>query len=258
VTQDTRRRRVLTRLVPPMEEGTSEQFERELTEQKPPVVLVPDDDAETAIGVYWIALPIRYPVTSRIKRLIDIAGSLLLITLSSPLIVLVMAFIWIVSRGPAIYVQRRIGYRCREFDMYKFRTMVLDADRHEHKLKQPDEAFLKVRNDPRITWWGRFLRRFSIDELPQLFNVLEGSMSLVGPRPLLLSDLGNFPLRNQMRRFSVHPGLTGLWQVSGRSSTSEEERLELDKQYVNDWSLWLDVKILARTVFVVLSGRGAV
>lgn len=221
-------------------------------------VLIPSEDGETAAGVYWVDLYARHPIGSRLKRLMDIAFSIVFIALSAPFMVLTVLFIRIVSRGPAIYVQRRIGFRCTEFDMYKFRTMIPGADRHEAQLKQSDDAFLKVRNDPRITWWGRFLRRYSIDELPQLFNVLAGSMSLVGPRPLLLSDLGNFPLRNQMRRFSVSPGLTGLWQVSGRSATSEADRLELDKKYVNEWSLWLDLKILVRTVRAVFSARGAV
>jgi len=221
-------------------------------------ILTPSEDGETAAGVYWVDLYARHPVGSRLKRLMDIVFSVVFMALSAPLMLLTLVFIWSVGRGPAIYVQRRIGFRCTEFDMYKFRTMIPGADRHEAQLKQSDDAFLKVRNDPRITWWGRFMRRYSIDELPQLFNVLAGSMSLVGPRPLLLSDLGNFPLRNQMRRFSVHPGLTGLWLVSGRSATSEEDRLELDKEYVNEWSLWLDLKILVRTVGAVLAGRGAV
>ncbi len=221
-------------------------------------VLIPSEDGETATGVLWVDLYARHPIGSRLKRLIDIAFSIVFIALSAPIMLLTLVFIWIAGRGPAIYVQRRIGFRCTEFGMYKFRTMIPGADHHEEQLRRSDDAFLKVPNDRRITWWGRFLRRYSIDELPQLFNVLAGSMSLVGPRPLLLSDLGNFPLRNQMRRFSVHPGITGLWQVSGRSSTSEENRLELDKQYVNEWSLRLDLKILVRTVGAVLSGRGAV
>ena len=221
-------------------------------------LLTPSEDGETAVGIYWVDLYLRHPVGARLKRMMDIAFSIVFIVLSAPFMLLTLVFIWIVSLGPAIYVQRRIGFRCTEFDMYKLRTMIPGADRHEARLKQADDAFLKVTNDPRITWWGQFLRRYSIDELPQLVNVLNGSMSLVGPRPLLLSDLSNFPLRSQMRRFSVHPGLTGLWQVSGRSSTTEENRLELDKQYVNEWSLWLDLKILVRTAGAVFSGRGAV
>jgi lipopolysaccharide/colanic/teichoic acid biosynthesis glycosyltransferase len=221
-------------------------------------VLEPTEDVETVLGVYWLNLDARYPVASRTKRLLDVVFASLFLVLSAPLLIATMLFIWTVSRGAAIYVQRRIGFRCAEFEMYKFRTMVPGAERDEQKLKAGDEGFFKMKDDPRVTWWGRFLRRFSIDELPQLFNVLEGTMSLVGPRPILLSDLEHYPLRNQMRRFSVKPGLTGLWQVSGRSSTSEDERLELDKQYVNEWSLWLDFRILVRTIGAVIFGSGAV
>lgn len=221
-------------------------------------ILEPSEEGETAIGVYWVDLYARYPVGSRIKRLIDIVFASMFILLSAPLLIATLLIIWTASRGPAIYVQRRIGFRCGEFDMYKFRTMIPGAEHQEKMLKGAGEGFFKIKDDPRVTWWGRFLRRYSIDELPQLFNVLEGTMSLVGPRPLLLTDLDNYPLRNQMRRFSVKPGLTGLWQVSGRSATTEDDRLQLDKQYVNEWSLWLDFKILARTVRAVLSGSGAV
>ncbi len=142
--------------------------------------------------------------------------------------------------------------------MYKFRTMYTGAHAREAELaRQEGRAFLKIASDPRITRLGRFLRRYSLDELPQLFNVLEGTMSLVGPRPLLLTDLDRFPRRSQMRRFSVKPGMTGLWQVSGRSSCTDQQRMELDRQYVNEWSLGLDLRILLRTVRVVLSGRNA-
>lgn len=221
-------------------------------------VLDPSEDGETALGVYWVDLYARYPVASRLKRLLDVAFSLIFIVLAAPLLLLTMLFIWIVSRGPAIYIQRRIGFRCIVFDMYKFRTMAVGADRQEDEMKPAGASFLKIPDDPRVAWWGRFLRRYSVDELPQLFNVLGGSMSLVGPRPLLLSDLGHYPLRNQMRRFSVKPGLTGLWQVSGRSATSEDERLNLDRKYVNEWSLSLDLRILAKTLRAVLSAEGSV
>ncbi len=188
----------------------------------------------------------------------DIAGSLILITLAAPLFLAIIFAIRITSRGPAVFVQQRIGFRCNRFDMYKFRTMVNDAEALERKLAaELGSHFLKLPKDFRVTPVGRFLRRFSLDELPQLFNVLQGRMSLVGPRPLLVGDLENFPLRGQMRRFSVRPGLTGLWQVSGRSLTTAEERMRLDREYVNRWSLRLDIKILAQTVAVVFTGRGA-
>ncbi|MDX1584376.1 MAG: sugar transferase [Thermoanaerobaculia bacterium] len=212
---------------------------------------------ETAHGAYWFDLRARRPWAARTKRLIDLWGSLILIILLAPVFITIMVLIKLTSPGPVAFRQRRIGFRCNEFDMYKFRTMVVDAEKMQAELDGHQKPFFKMTDDPRITPIGRYLRRFSLDELPQLFNVVEGTMSLVGPRPLLISDLKKFPLRGQMRRFSVKPGITGLWQVSGRSSTSDEDRLRLDREYVNHWSLWLDTKILFRTVGAVLSGRGA-
>ncbi len=214
---------------------------------------------QTVHGAYWFDLQTRRPLAARAKRTLDVTLSLVLVVLLAPLFLLLIALIKLTSRGPAIFVQRRIGLRCHEFDMYKFRTMVADAEHLQEMMAAARQSdFFKMPGDPRITPLGRFLRRYSLDELPQLFNVLEGTMSLVGPRPLLLSDLRHFPLRGQMRRFSVKPGITGLWQVSGRSETTEEERMRLDREYVNHWSFWLDLEILARTVGAVISGRGAV
>ena len=219
--------------------------------------LSPRDD--TLHGTYWFDLRTRRPTAARVKRAIDFAGALALIVLLAPLMLLVVLMVTLTSRGPAVFVQRRIGFRCNEFGMYKFRTMIANAEQLEAELKEgAGSDYFKLHDDPRITPAGRFLRRFSLDELPQLFNVLEGTMSLVGPRPLLVSDLERLPIRGQMRRFSVRPGITGLWQVSGRSATTDEQRMQLDRDYINNWSLWLDVKILARTLGAVLSGRGAV
>jgi lipopolysaccharide/colanic/teichoic acid biosynthesis glycosyltransferase len=217
-----------------------------------------DPRDETLHGTYWFDLRTRRPFAARLKRILDIAGSLALIVLLAPLMLLLAALVKLTSAGPAVFVQRRIGFRCNEFGMFKFRTMIADAERLQAELAGEDSDYFKIENDPRITSIGRFLRRYSLDELPQLFNVLEGTMSLVGPRPLLVSDLERLPMRGQMRRFSVLPGITGLWQVSGRSATTDEERMELDREYINRWSLWLDMKILVRTIAVVLSGRGAV
>ncbi|MBW3565126.1 MAG: sugar transferase [Acidobacteria bacterium] len=217
-----------------------------------------DEGDETSYGVYWHDLRARRPWGAHAKRLIDIIASVILIVFSAPLFIILALLIRLTSEGPVVFRQRRIGFRCIEFDMYKFRTMVVGAEAMQAELEsERDSQFFKMESDPRITPIGRLLRRTSLDELPQLFNVLEGTMSLVGPRPLLLSDLSRFPLRGQMRRFSVKPGITGLWQVSGRSLTSEEERMRLDREYVNRWSLWLDVRILFRTLWVVLTGRGA-
>lgn len=212
----------------------------------------------TSLGVYWFDLQARRPVAARVKRLIDILVAMTLIVLLAPLMLGLIVLIRSTSPGPSTFRQRRIGFRCNEFDMYKFRTMVVNADSEQDALAAGGSDFLKIHADPRITRVGRVLRKYSLDELPQLFNVVEGTMSLVGPRPLLLSDLGKFPLRGQMRRFSVRPGLTGLWQVSGRSGTTDEQRMQLDREYVTRWSLGLDLSILLRTIPAVFSGRGAV
>jgi lipopolysaccharide/colanic/teichoic acid biosynthesis glycosyltransferase len=212
----------------------------------------------TMTGVFWLDLATLHPVRARVKRILDILLALTLIVVTAPLFLLVMLLIKATSRGPAIFRQERIGFRCNRFAMYKFRTMYMGAERTETQLAEREgKAFLKIERDPRITPFGKILRKYSLDELPQFFNVLEGTMSLVGPRPLLVSDLTRFPRRSQMRRFSVRPGITGLWQVSGRSRCDDERRLELDRRYVSEWSLWLDLSILIRTVRVVVSGEDA-
>jgi lipopolysaccharide/colanic/teichoic acid biosynthesis glycosyltransferase len=216
-------------------------------------IVFADDTGGT--GTYYYDLATRYPVAARVKRAFDIAVSLIIITFISPLLLLIMALIKLTSPGPIMFYQRRIGFRCNEFEIYKFRTMVVGADKMQ---VGGGENFVKPKNDPRITPIGRFLRKYSLDELPQLFNVLEGSMSLVGPRPLLYSDLEKLPLRARLSRFSMPPGCTGLWQVSGRSDCSEAKRMQLDRQYVDRWSLKLDWEILLRTIDVVFTGRGAV
>lgn len=218
-----------------------------------------DTRDETLHGTYWFDLRTRRPAAARMKRVIDIAGSLTLIVLLAPFMLAIAAVVMLTSEGPAFFVQRRIGFRCNQFGMYKFRTMIRNAEELQAELAEEVGAqYFKLQEDPRVTAVGRFLRRYSLDELPQLFNVLEGTMSLVGPRPLLVSDLDRLPIRGQMRRFSVRPGITGLWQVSGRSTTTDEERMRLDREYINNWSLWLDARILVRTIGVVLSGHGAV
>jgi len=195
-----------------------------------------------------------------VKRIIDFAVSLTLIVLLSPLFLVVALLIRLSSPGPVFFVQKRLGLNKRRFSMYKFRTMVADAEQKIHELQDLNEVsgpVFKIRNDPRITPVGRFLRKTSIDELPQLFNVLKGEMSLVGPRPLPVRDYEGFDQDWQRRRFSVVPGITCLWQVNGRSSISFDKWMELDMQYIDQWSLWLDFKILARTIPAVLKGSGA-
>jgi lipopolysaccharide/colanic/teichoic acid biosynthesis glycosyltransferase len=210
-------------------------------------------------GAYYYDLRTRKPVAARIKRLFDLLSATTLVTLLAPLLLVIMALIKLTSPGPIIFRQRRIGFRGNQFDMYKFRTMYDGAHLKEKELAaRAGGSFLKLKNDPRITPIGHFLRKYSLDELPQLFNVLEGTMSMVGPRPLLVSDLDKLPRRSPLSRFSMPPGITGLWQVSGRSDCSELKRMQLDRQYVYRWSLALDFEILLRTIEVVFTGRGAV
>ncbi|HEY8183405.1 MAG TPA: sugar transferase [Thermoanaerobaculia bacterium] len=209
-------------------------------------------------GAYYYDLCTRRPFGAAIKRLLDIIGSTVLITLLAPLFLLIIILIKTTSRGPIMFRQRRIGFRGNQFSMYKFRTMYSGAHLQEKELaEQSGGSFLKIKNDRRITPVGRFLRKHSLDELPQLFNVLEGTMSMVGPRPLLQSDLEKLPRRSVLPRFGMPPGCTGLWQVEGRSDCSEAERLQLDCKYFDNWSLGLDLKILFRTIAVVFTGRGA-
>lgn len=214
---------------------------------------------ETGSGAFFYDLKTRRPVAARIKRGFDLLFATAMITLLAPLLLLLVALVKFTSPGPIIFRQRRIGFRCNEFSMYKFRTMVDGAHLKEKELlDESGRSFLKLASDPRVTPIGRFLRKYSLDELPQLFNVLEGTMSIVGPRPLLISDIDKLPRRSQLRRFSTPPGITGLWQVSGRSSCSDIRRMQLDRHYVDHWSLGLDFRILLQTVEVVVLARGAV
>jgi lipopolysaccharide/colanic/teichoic acid biosynthesis glycosyltransferase len=210
---------------------------------------------DTGSGAYYYDLKTRWPVAARVKRLVDLLGSTVLITLLAPLFLIIMLAIKLTSPGAIVFRQRRVGFRCNPFHIYKFRTMV---DKPDLKVAESDEtgvAFKKAKNDPRITSIGGFLRKYSLDELPQLFNVLEGTMSLVGPRPLRDCDVDMLPRRSTMRRFATPPGITGLWQVSGRSNLVGGQALQIDREYVDRWSLALDFKILLKTVLVVLTGK---
>jgi exopolysaccharide biosynthesis polyprenyl glycosylphosphotransferase len=195
-----------------------------------------------------------------VKRAFDFMVSLVLIVMLSPVFLLAAALIKLSSRGPVFFVQNRLGLNKRRFKIYKFRTMVPDAEKKMKEVEHLNEVsgpVFKIKNDPRITGVGKFLRKTSIDELPQLFNVLNGDMSLVGPRPLPVRDYEGFSEDWQRRRFSVRPGITCIWQVGGRSSISFEKWMELDLQYIDKWSLWLDFEILLRTIPAVLKGSGA-
>ncbi len=196
----------------------------------------------------------------RIKRSIDALGALFGLILCAPLFLVVAIVIKCTSKGPVLFKQERYGLGKRTFWIYKFRTMVENAEAAQAALEHMNEnsgPVFKIFKDPRVTKVGAFLRRTSIDELPQLLNVLKGEMSLVGPRPLNLRDVGRFSEAWLMRRFSVKPGLTCLWQISGRSQVSFDRWIELDLEYIDHWSLEMDLKILARTIPVVLKGTGA-
>jgi exopolysaccharide biosynthesis polyprenyl glycosylphosphotransferase len=194
-----------------------------------------------------------------VKRLIDFVGSTVLIIVCSPLLLALSILIKLDSQGPVFFTQERVGQNQRRFRMIKFRSMIANAEELRRAIEAMNEAdgpVFKIRQDPRITRVGKYLRKFSLDELPQLFNVWAGQMSLVGPRPPIPSEVEQYTWP-QRRRLSVKPGMTGLWQVSGRSDVSFKEWVELDLSYIDTWSLWQDFLILLSTFKVVLTGRGA-
>jgi len=201
-----------------------------------------------------------YGLTIGVKRAIDVCASAFLLVVLAPLAGVVIAAIRLTSPGPAHFVQERLGLNKRPFRLYKFRTMVVGAESRRADLQPQsdvDGPVFKMRHDPRVTPLGRWLRRTSLDELPQLVNVLKGDMSLVGPRPLPVSDYAGFSEDWHRRRFSVRPGMTCLWQVHGRSDASFERWMALDMEYIDSWSLRLDLRILASTVSAVLRQTGA-
>ena len=194
-----------------------------------------------------------------IKRAIDVVGSAAALVVLGPLMLLISLLILVTMGRPVLYSQERIGYHGRRFRMIKFRSMVRDAERHREALSHRNEMegpVFKMERDPRITPLGRLMRRFSLDELPQLLNVLSGSMSLVGPRPLPVAEQQQIsgPMR---RRLSMKPGITGLWQVSGRSNIAFEQWMQKDLEYLDNWSNLLDLKLLVLTIPAVITGRGA-
>ena len=195
------------------------------------------------------------------KRAMDVIGSLAGLLVLSPLLLAVAAAVRLTSKGPAVFTQQRAGLHGRPFTMFKFRSMVSGAETQREGLEERNEMegpVFKIEHDPRVTPLGRWLRRTSLDELPQFWNVLRGDMSLVGPRPLPLYEVEKFGSRAQRRRLSVKPGLTCLWQISGRNEITDwNEWVRLDLAYIDNWSLWLDVRILLKTVPVVLFGAGA-
>jgi exopolysaccharide biosynthesis polyprenyl glycosylphosphotransferase len=252
----------------PSERALVKQVALAAREQRLEVKVVPD----LYDGLGWNA-PIRFvgdypvmelhrePITALglfAKRLIDIVGSGLALILLFPAYAALALLIRWDSPGPAIYRSRRIGKKGREFTCYKFRTMVANADALKEELRgqnQRNGPFFKMAADPRITRMGRILRKYSLDELPQFWNVLKGDMSLVGPRPHPLDDYQRYSLEHR-RRLDVKPGITGLWQVTARRDPSFETNMALDLQYIERWTLGLDFLILLRTAAVVLRGNG--
>lgn len=218
-----------------------------------------DIDELNGIPLIGLREPVMRATGQVIKRVIDVAVSLVGLILLSPVLVLVAIAIALDSPGPVIFPQQRVSQWGGTFTCYKFRSMRVGADEEKERLRRETETTqvtFKLKDDPRRTRVGRLIRRMSLDELPQLYNVLRGEMSLVGPRPAVPSEVENYE-DWQRKRLEVRPGLTGLWQVMGRSELPFEEMVMLDIYYIENWSLSLDLKILLRTIPTVLSGRGA-
>jgi exopolysaccharide biosynthesis polyprenyl glycosylphosphotransferase len=212
------------------------------------------------LPLMWVDQPQFTGATRFVKRAVDVVGASLLLLLGAPFLLLTALIVRLTSRGPALYASTRLGEHGREFRVFKFRSMYQDAENRRADLLELNESdggiLFKIRDDPRVTRIGKLLRKYSIDELPQLLNVLNGSMSLVGPRPPLPDEVDRYQSEVR-RRLLVKPGMTGLWQVSGRSDLTWDEAVRLDLYYVENWSLGLDLAIIARTVWVVMRSRGA-
>jgi exopolysaccharide biosynthesis polyprenyl glycosylphosphotransferase len=212
--------------------------------------------------IQWRRLLWRWMVAGAdgVKRAFDLAASAVLLMVFGPLFLLLALLVKLEDGGPVVFTQTRIGRFGREFNMYKFRSMCPDAEARLQALlghnRHAEGVTFKIKDDPRLTRAGRWLRRFSLDELPQLFNVLKGDMSLVGPRPPLPREVELYSLADR-RRLAVKPGITCFWQISGRSEIDFSGQVQLDVRYIETQSLWLDIQILVRTVPAVLSGKGA-
>jgi len=244
IVRECERRRVRPRIVPDL-------FQMSLTQ-----VNVEDLGGVPLIGVRSVAIS---KGALLVKRLIDVTVAAVGLVLCAPLFLLIALAIRLDSPGPIIFRQTRVGLRGRHFEMYKFRSMHVGAEEQQDMLADLNEAdgpIFKIRDDPRLTRVGRILRRLSLDELPQLVNVLRGEMSLVGPRPPIPAEVEKYQEWHK-KRLEAPPGMTGLWQVSGRSRLSFDEMVLLDIYYIENWSLWLDFKILMRTIPKVLLGEGA-
>jgi len=201
----------------------------------------------------------RLPVAGLVlKRVIDLSGAMVALAVLAPLAAVIALLIKFDSAGPVLYCARRAGRKGRLFRCFKFRTMVTNADQLKDRLRENNERsgpFFKMVEDPRVTWVGRYLRRYSLDELPQLWNVVKGEMSLVGPRPHPVDDVAGYQIEH-LARLDVTPGITGLWQVKARRDPSFERGMALDREYIRTWSLASDIRILLMTFRAVVCGSG--
>jgi exopolysaccharide biosynthesis polyprenyl glycosylphosphotransferase len=244
VVEEARAMGIDVRVVPDLYDGLAWNAPVEYIGQFP---TIPLHRRDLPIGVFLL------------KRALDATVSAIALLLLSPFMLVIALAIKFESGGPILYRAQRIGRKGRTFVCYKFRTMCSDADKLKEDLKHMNERdgiLFKITNDPRVTRIGRFLRKYSLDELPQFYNVLRGDMSMVGPRPPMAAEVEQYDLAH-LRRLDVLPGMTGLWQVEARQDPSFDSYISLDTAYVENWSLWLDMKILVRTVGVVLSGTGS-
>lgn len=222
------------------------------------------EDVSASENFFWLprnfALDLRHPFQWAIKRSLDFSASLAILALLFPMLALVAAIIKMTSKGPIFFSQPRVGKYGKIFVMYKFRTMIEDAEEKLKDIKhlnETNEVMFKVEDDPRITKIGKILRKYSIDEIPQLLNVLKGEMSLVGPRPPLLNEVEKYKKYHHVK-FGAIPGITGLWQTSGRADIKEfDDVIKLDYEYIENWNLLLDFKILLKTPKEVITARGA-
>jgi exopolysaccharide biosynthesis polyprenyl glycosylphosphotransferase len=240
---------------------------RQLEDQDAQLVVVPGltDVSAARMNLRPVGgLPLVYVESPRAllamrwsKRLFDVVGAAAALLLAAPVMAVIALAIRIEDRGPVVFKQVRVGLKGQPFNFYKFRSMAVDAEQRLPQLQSELSGVLfKIKSDPRVTRVGRLIRRLSLDELPQLLNVLQGQMSLVGPRPALPREVAQYQ-QDVHRRLDVRPGLTGLWQVSGRSDLSWDDTVRLDLYYVDNWSLLQDLMILTRTVGAVLNSRGA-
>jgi lipopolysaccharide/colanic/teichoic acid biosynthesis glycosyltransferase len=234
----------------------SDHFGQEQTLELSPSFLRVPLRADT---VYVENIDERLSVEGVVRRFLDLSMSLVLLTLLSPLFATLALIIKLDSRGPVLFSQNRVGKGGKIFTLYKFRSMVTDAEERKIELLKYNEAsgpLFKMKRDPRVTSCGRWMRRLSLDELPQLINVLRGEMSFVGPRPAVPEEVDQYE-DWQRRRLRMRPGLTCIWVLEGRSHVDFNRWMQLDLKYIDTWSLWLDTKIFLRTIPIVLSGRGA-